>query len=314
MSQTKLDLAETALWTRRLTWLSVGIAATLMAVKTWATLRSGSVAVLASAADSGIDLIASGASFLAVRYAAEPPDTEHRFGHGKMEAFASLLQAALICVSAALIAEAAVHSLIRGKALVHEGLALDVMVISMILTTLLVAMQTRTLARTQSVAVSADRAHYATDLFSNFIALAGVAAAASLKIPALDAVSGLIIAAILVWSALAVYREASNQLLDHELPENDRRQIIALALEDPAIGDVHQLRTREAGPITHIQFHAALEPTLTLEAAHKVMVAAERRILTAFPTADILIHPDPRGRAEPHPGVHRAMRGSPGKA
>ncbi|MDE2355274.1 MAG: cation transporter [Alphaproteobacteria bacterium] len=303
MSHARLDLNETTTWTRRLTWLSVGVAAILTVVKVWASVRSGSVAVLASAADSAIDLTASGATFLAVRYAAAPPDREHRFGHGKMEALASLLQAALVVVSAALIAQEAAHSLRAHRIMTEEGLALGVMVVSMILTTILVTAQTQILKRAHSVAVAADRAHYATDLGSNILALAGVAAATKLHLPALDAISGLLIAAILVWSAVSIYRQASDQLLDHELPEPDRQRIISLALEDPAMGDVHQLRTRSAGPVTHIQFHATLDPGLSLEAAHRIMIAAETRILKAFPAADILIHPDPRGRAEPHPGV-----------
>jgi cation diffusion facilitator family transporter len=155
----------------------------------------------------------------------------------------------------------------------------------------------------QSVAISADRTHYATDLLSNLVALAGVAAALALARPEIDAASGLIIAAILLWGAIAVFREASDQLMDRELPDEARSRIVALVREDPRIADVHQLRTRASGPITHIQFHADLDPSLTLEAAHKVVIAAERRILSAFPAADILIHPDPRGRAEPHGGA-----------
>jgi divalent metal cation (Fe/Co/Zn/Cd) transporter len=66
---------------------------------------------------------------------------------------------------------------------------------------------------------------------------------------------------------------------------------------------VHQLRTRASGPVVHIQMHADLDPELSLETAHQVVVAAEKRVLDAFPSADILIHADPRGRAEAHGGA-----------
>jgi len=164
------------------------------------------------------------------------------------------------------------------------------------------------------VAISADRTHYATDLLSNLIALAGVAATLALGRPAIDAASGLIIAALLLWGAISVFREASDQLMDRELPQQSRARIVALVREDPRIADVHQLRTRASGPITHIQFHADLDPTLTLEAAHKVVIAAERRILSVFPAADILIHPDPRGRAEPHGGAFGEKAGGAERA
>jgi ferrous-iron efflux pump FieF len=73
--------------------------------------------------------------------------------------------------------------------------------------------------------------------------------------------------------------------------------------EDRRLSDVHQLRTRAPGPYVHMQMHVDLDPGLTLEAAHEVIVAAEKRVLDAFPSADIIIHADPRGRAEPHGGA-----------
>jgi ferrous-iron efflux pump FieF len=77
--------------------------------------------------------------------------------------------------------------------------------------------------------------------------------------------------------------------------------------EDPRLLDVHQLRTRASGPTIHIQMHADLDPDITLEVAHQVVVAAENRVLQAFPSADIIIHPDPRGRAEPHGGAFQEV-------
>jgi divalent metal cation (Fe/Co/Zn/Cd) transporter len=91
--------------------------------------------------------------------------------------------------------------------------------------------------------------------------------------------------------------------MDHELPDDARARIVALITADPRLTDVHQLRTRASGPFVHIQMHVDLDPELTLEAAHEVIVAAEKRILEVYPAADILIHADPRGRAEPHGGA-----------
>jgi divalent metal cation (Fe/Co/Zn/Cd) transporter len=91
--------------------------------------------------------------------------------------------------------------------------------------------------------------------------------------------------------------------MDRELSDEARAVIVERVRRDPLITDVHQLRTRASGPTIHIQLHAALDPELSLVEAHKVVVAAERRILEAFPSADILIHPDPHGRAEPHGGA-----------
>lgn len=303
MTSPRLTAAETAVLTRRVTLLSVATATVLVAIKLAAWLASGSTAMLASMADSGLDLIASLGTAFAVRYAAAPPDAEHRFGHGKAEAFASLMQAGLVFASAALIAREAFGDFAAPHPLRQEGWAVAVMAVSTLLTAGLIAAQTRVLRQTSSVAVSGDRAHYATDLASNVIALAGIAASAWLGVNGFDAAAALAVAALLLWGAIGVFREAAAQLMDRELPDDARAEIVRLASEDPRLTDVHQLRTRASGPYIHIQMHVDLDPKLTLEAAHEVVVAAERRILTAFPAADIIIHADPRGRAEPHGGA-----------
>ena len=149
------------------------------------------------------------------------------------------------------------------------------------------------------------RAHYLADLTSNGAALLGVAGAACLGFPVLDAVAGLFVSAWLVWGAIGVLREAADHLLDRGLPAEARARIVELATADPGVKGVHQLRTRVSGPYIMVQMHADMDPNLTLEAAHEIMVGAENRILAEFPAADILIHPDPRGRAEPHGGAFR---------
>lgn len=303
MTAPRLTSAETVALTRRVTLLSVATAAVLVALKLGAWVLSGSTAMLASMADSGLDLIASLATAFAVRYAAAPPDAEHRFGHGKAEAFASLLQAGLVFASAALIAREAVGDFLDPHPLRREGLAVGVMIVSTVLTAILIAAQTRVLRQTASVAVSGDRAHYATDLASNAVALVGIGASAWLGVNGLDAAAALVIAALLLWGAIGVFREAANQLMDRELPEADRAEIVRLVTADGRLANVHQLRTRASGPYIHMQMHVDLDPELTLEAAHQAIVAAEKRILEAFPAADILIHADPRGRAEPHGGA-----------
>jgi cation diffusion facilitator family transporter len=303
-----LSPAESAALTRRVTLLSVATALVLVTIKIVAWLASGSVALLASTADSALDLVASLITFFAVRYAAAPPDAEHRFGHGKAEAFASLVQGGLVFASAALIGREAVGDLLHPRPIAAEGWAMAVMAVSIALTAGLIAAQGRVLKQTRSVAVSGDRAHYASDLASNVIALIGIGASAWLGLGGIDALAALAIAALLLWGAIGVFREASSQLMDHELPDEARARIVALMTEDRRITDVHQLRTRASGPYVHMQMHVDLDPDLRLEAAHEVIVAAEKRVLDAFPSADIIIHADPRGRAEPHGGAFAEIR------
>jgi len=303
MTAAPLTLVQTTALTRRVAGLSVAVAVILVSAKGAAYLASGSVALLASLADSGLDLLASMATLFAVRFAATPPDAEHRYGHGKAEAFASLLQGGLVFASAALVGRESIDALLHPRPVAAGGWALAVMGLSILLTLLLIAAQARVLRQVSSVAIHGDRAHYAADLASNLAAIVGIAGATLLGIPWLDAAAGLAVALWLVWGAIGVFRGAAGQLMDHELDDASRQKIVALATADDLIKGVHQLRTRASGPFIHIQMHADLDPGMSLTQAHDAMVAAEKRILAAFPSADIIIHPDPRGRAEPHGGA-----------
>jgi cation diffusion facilitator family transporter len=293
-------LQETAALTQRITLLSAGTALLLLAIKSAVWVATGSVAVLASLADSGLDLIASLATFFAVRYAASPADAEHRFGHGKAEAFASLIQAALVLISATLIGREAVERVFDPRPISREGWAIGVMVVSLILTGLLVAAQTRVVRRTGSVAVAGDRAHYLADFASNTAALLGITAAVLLDRPALDAVAGVLVSLWLVWGAFKVFREASHHLMDRELPDKEREALVQAVFADPAVEGVHQFRTRASGPYVHVQAHIDVDPSLTLMQAHDIIEAAEDRILALHPGADVILHVDPRGAAEHH--------------
>ncbi len=290
---------EAAKITRRTVFLSISTATVLIAVKVWAWVASGSVSILSSLADSSLDLAASLMTLWAVIYAAEPPDEEHRFGHGKAEGFAALMQAALVGASAALIAREAIERFFAPRSIENGGLSIGVMVFSIIMTATLIWFQSRAVAKTGSVATKGDMAHYTADLAANVAVIAGVIGAAFLNMPLADPIIGLGVAAWLAWGAFGVARDAVDQLMDRELDDEARARITALAEADDII--VHSLRTRASGPIIHIQFHLEMPNTLSLIEAHEQMVACERRILDEFPGADILIHPDPRG-AKPHGG------------
>jgi cation diffusion facilitator family transporter len=296
----RASTSETARLTAQVTWLSVLVGLTLMALKTAAWGFSGSTALLASAADSALDFIAALATFWAVRVAVKPADAEHRYGHGKAEAFASLLQAGLVFASAALIAREALANLLSPHPLHEEGWAVLIMGVSIAATLGLVQAQSWVIRRTRSLAIRGDRAHYLADLVSNAAAVFGVLAAKLSGDPRWDAAAGLVVGAWLIKGAIDVLRQASSELMDREVDEPARRRILELALNDPQVMGVHQFRTRASGPTLHVQMHMELEPHQTLAEAHDVVEAAESRILNVFPEMDLVIHADPFGLSEAH--------------
>lgn len=281
---------------RAATRLSVGVAVLLIVLKAFALGASGSVSILASLADSALDLLASLGTFFAVRWAAAPPDAEHRYGHGKGEALSALVQAGLVFASSAFIGWEALNRMFDPRPVTQGTVGVAVILISMVVTGLLVWRQSRAIARSGSLAIQADRAHYAADLGANAVVLIGVISGAFLSAPGLDAAAGLIVAVWLFWGAIGMLKGAADHLLDRAIPDSEQVAITTAVLADPRISGVHRLRTRRAGPVLMVQMHVDMDPALTLEQAHAILEEAEARIQAAWPGADVLIHPDPRGR------------------
>jgi ferrous-iron efflux pump FieF len=267
-------------------------------VLAWAKLLtwywSGSIAVLASSVDSVLDVSASLFNALAVRYAMKPADAEHRFGHGKSEAFAGLMQALLIGGSAGFILHGAVERWYAPRALEAVGVSLLLMALSLAATCALVVYQQRVVQRTGSTAVKADSFHYATDVASNAATLVALAVA-PLGWIKVDPALGAAIALLTAYTALTVGWESVQVLMDRELPDSARESIRHIALRHPQARGIHDLRTRSAGPSTVIQFHLELDPLMSVDESNRVVHQITSELIREFPGADVIVHQDPAG-------------------
>lgn len=280
---------------QRAAWAAVSVAAILIALKLIAYLITDSIAMMASLADSSLDLFASTINLLAIRHALTPADNEHRFGHGKAEPLAGLVQGAFIAGSVAFLSIESVSRLIAPHPIEKGIVALIVMGISIVLTIGLVAFQQFAVSRTGSIAVSADRMHYAGDLLTNIGVVIGVVLSTQFGILIADPIIGIGVAAVLTVSAWHVFRQSYDQLMDHELPDSDREKIKSIVMRHPDVLNLHDLRTRAAGISTFIQLHIELDPAISLTRAHEVSDAVEAEICRAFPNAEVIIHQDPAG-------------------
>jgi len=271
---------------------AVLVAVTLILVKLVAWLLSGSVSLLASLLDSAMDSAASFFNFIAIRYALQPADEEHRFGHGKAESIAGLIQSAFIAGSAAFLWLHALDRLITPHPLQHTGWGIAAMCVSIVLTLALVLLQKYVVRKTRSTAIDADATHYVSDLLVNASIIVVLVFNAYLWESA-DALLGFVIAFYIFYSAFKIAQRATHSLLDHELPSAQRQQIIDIVESHPRVVGLHELRTREAGHMQFIQLHIDLDKTINLQQAHDIADEVEAAVLKAFPQADVLIHPDP---------------------
>lgn len=264
----------------------------LILIKLGAWLMSGSVSLLASLLDSTMDAAASFFNLVAIRYALQPADDEHRFGHGKAESIAGLIQSAFIAGSAAFLWLHAIDRLLAPHPLQHTGLGIAVMCISITLTLSLVTLQKYVLKKTHSTAIHADSTHYVSDLLVN-ASIIGVLLLNQYLWVWADAVLGLLIAIYIFYTACRIAYSSTHALLDRELPENQRETIIRIVEAHPGVRGLHELRTRQAGHMQFIQLHIDLDKTIDLQRAHDIADEVEAAVIKAFPHADVLIHPDP---------------------
>ena len=272
---------------------SVITAATLIIVKLMAWFMTGSLSVLATLLDSVMDVIASLITLVAVRISLAPADAEHRFGHGKAEYLAVLAQSMFICGSAIILFLNALDQLLAGESQLNNGeVGVYVMLFSIVATLILLAIQSYVVKQTGSAAIAADSMHYRVDLLTNLTVMAALVGA-SYGYFYLDAGFALIISIYMLLSVGRMAWDATQQLMDHSLPEDQVREIEQIVMSVEGIRGIHEMRTRISGRVPFIQMHLDLNGDLPLRTAHDLGQVAEDKILAYLPTADIIIHLDP---------------------
>jgi ferrous-iron efflux pump FieF len=274
---------------------SVGVACVLIAIKSWAWLATDSVSLLGSLADSLLDLVASLITFYAVRVAVEPADREHRFGHGKSEAVAALLQSVIVTGSAFYVGFEAVTRLLAPERIAAPAVGLGVIAVSVLLTVALIGFQRHVVRRTRSLSIAADSVHYRADVVTNLAVIVAIVLNYYFEWYAADPVLGLLIAAVILASVRTIAMQALDVLLDRELPGETQATIRSIALSHPAVRGVHDIRTRSAGHSQFIQLHLELEPELTLIDAHVICDTVQTAVRSRYPRAEVIIHADPDG-------------------
>ncbi|MGL9724648.1 cation diffusion facilitator family transporter [Sodalis sp. (in: enterobacteria)] len=284
--------------TRIASLVSLGVALTLVCIKVWAWLETGSIALLTSAADGLVDVLASMVTLVGVYYAQRPADRGHRFGHGKAEAIAAFVQAMLLAAAGVALGIESVSRLITPQALAAQGLGIIVIVVSTLCASLLVTMQTLVVKYTQSTAIAADRAHYITDIAVNIAVLCALVLEHQFGWIRADASGALAISCYMVWNACGMIRAAMLQLLDRELDSADRRRITAAALSCPGVEGVHDLRTRNGGDRVFVELHVEVDGQLTVDAGHAICDNAEAAVRALFSVAEVSAHLEPAGIAD----------------
>lgn len=274
--------------------VSIAVAASLAIIKALSGYFIGSLALLTSAVDSILDIIASSVNYFAIKKSEEPPDELHPFGHSKFESMATFLQSLIIFFSGLFILYKAYEKIVKKGVVENIDAGIYVMLFSMFATVFLSIFLRKVAHRTESSVLKADALHYDMDILTNAGIIVTFFVIKYTGLHIVDAVISVIISFYIIYSSIKLSFEVSKDLVDAELPRNIKEDIIKIIEEyDSLHVDYHKLRTRRAGSKKFIDMHLTLCRNLSLEDAHKISDFIENKITETIPDSDVTIHVDP---------------------
>lgn len=280
---------------KKATVISTSVAGILVLIKMTVGILSGSIAILASAIDSFLDLIVSLFNYFALSNTEKDPDDKFHFGRSKIEPLAAVIEGTIISFSAIFILYEALQKITHNRPTEHVELGVAVMVISFIITALLVTFLNYVAKKTKNMVIKADALHYKTDLFSNGAVLLALGLIALTGEQLIDPILGVMIAIYMIYSAYPIVKEGILMLLDAAISEEDIQKIRDILELENEINAYHDLKTRESGSHIFISVHAVFNVKISLYDAHAISDRVEEKMRKLFEDkkTHILIHMDP---------------------
>ena len=274
--------------------LSLSVIIGLVALKVMVGILTGSLSIMAQAADSFLDLLAVALTLFAVRIAIKPADEDHPFGHGKVENVSATAQAILIFAAGGLIIYSAVRRITLGTTLEMTEAGIGVMLVSIIASIFLSRHLLKVSKATDSIALQANARNIAADAYSAAAVLAGLIAVRFTGLSIIDAILALVVALFILKVAYDVLRKSFGGLLDVKLPESEESLIRSSILEHVgSLVDFHALRTRKAGNQRYIDLHLVMPKDVSVEEAHRLCDHLEQHIAYKLRHSSVTIHVEP---------------------
>lgn len=278
---------------------SLAVSLAVLAIKTIAWLLTGSVALYSDAMESIVNVVTAGATIVAIRGAARPPDAEHPYGHQKAEYLSALAVGALILVAGFSILWEAYDAFRAPRTIETPWSGMAVNAAATLLNIAWGSVLIRQGRKRRSAALVADGKHLLTDVVTSIGVLVGVALVVVTGIGILDPAIAVAVALYVLWSGRGVVASSISSLMDEAAPAEELRHIreVIARNTDEAI-ETHDLRTRHAGRTTFVEFHLVVPGGMTVEQSHAICDRLEAALADALPDAVVTIHVEPDHEAK----------------
>jgi cation diffusion facilitator family transporter len=284
---------------------SVVAAVFLTGIKLVVGLLTGSLGILAEAAHSGLDLIAAVVTFLAVRVSGRPPDSEHHYGHGKIENLSALIETLLLLATCVWIIYEATSRLFFHDVLVEvTPWSFAVMGISILVDFTRSRALMRAAKKHGSQALEADALHFSTDIWSScvvIVGLGGVLLAHRLENSAptaahwlyrADAIAALGVSLIVIYVSIRLGNRTIAVLMDRA-PRGSSDLVQRAIATLSGVSEVRQVRVRQSGPSTFVDLVLSVKADTSVERAHSIAAEAENAVHQLVPNSDVMVHVEP---------------------
>ena len=280
---------------KKATVVSSSVAAILTLIKLALGIASGSVAVLASAIDSVLDMFVSIFNYFAISNSEKPADKIFNYGRGKIEALASVIEGTIITISGLFLLYQAIQKSMNDEISQYLDISIYVMIISLVITISLVIYLNHIAKKTNSMVIKADALHYKTDVFSNVAVLLSLLLVSFTGYEIIDVLVGGGIALYIIYSAYELIHDGILVLLDRAVDEELVTNIKKIIKNNERVNAYHLLKTREAANQTFVEVHLVFDCIITLMEAHKASDSIENKIkkLDSQRNWIINIHMDP---------------------
>jgi cation diffusion facilitator family transporter len=282
---------------------SLGVALVVLGLKFLAWRVTGSVALYSDALESIVNVVTAVTALIAVRLGQRPADAALPYGYHKAEYFSAVLVGVMIIVAAILIVREAWLGLLAPALPDEPTLGLGISAGATVLNLVWARVLIRQGRRARSPAVEADGRHLMTDVISTGGVLLGLGLVLLTGWAIIDPILAALVALNILWSGWAVIRDSVGGLMDVAVPVETQhriREVIATNAEGAL--EAHDIRTRQAGPVTFIDFHLVVPGTMSVEQAHTICDEIEARLREAVPDVQITIHVEPENKAK-HSGI-----------
>jgi cation diffusion facilitator family transporter len=281
--------------------LAVGLA--VLALKAAAAWLTGSIAFYSDALESTVNIVTAVVALVAVRLAARPADAALPYGYGKAEYFSAVIIGVFIALAALVIFYEAWQGFVAPHAIRADPVGIVVSLIATAVNAAWSYVLIRAGRHYRSPSLAADGRHLMTDVVSTGAVIVGVLLALATGYVRLDALLAVFVGLTVLWSGWQVVRQSVIGLMDASVDPKRLAQIrdIIAAQAEGAI-EAHDIRTRQSGRFTFIEFHLVVAGSMSVEAAHAICDRIEAKLREAVDDSLITIHVEPENKAK-HSGI-----------